>query len=236
MTTVITPLASGSSGNCYLISDGKTILMLECGISISKVREFINISRINGCLISHEHQDHAKYIKDFIKYFPIYASKGTCAAPNFSDLGNYKYNLYTLDSAGCNIGSFYVIPFKTQHDAREPIGFYIHSTENDENILFATDTYYIQPLFYNLTYIMVECNYSKDILQYNIRNKKIDKAVANRLLKSHFELANVKKFLQANDLKNVRCIYLMHLSNGNSNAERFKKEIQSLTGIPVKIC
>jgi phosphoribosyl 1,2-cyclic phosphodiesterase len=83
---------------------------------------------------------------------------------------------------------------------------------------------------------MIECNYSAEILKANIDAGKIPKAVAKRLFESHFELENVKKFLQAQDLTTVKAIYLLHMSDGNSDSARFKKEIQELTGVPTYIC
>ena len=50
--------------------------------------------------------------------------------------------------------------------------------------------------------------------------------MAKRLLKSHFELENVKKFILQQDLKQIKEIYLLHLSSGNSDATRFKTEIK----------
>ena len=51
------PFASGSSGNCYRITDGRTPLLLECGISIDRIRKGcgFRLSEIKACLISHEH-------------------------------------------------------------------------------------------------------------------------------------------------------------------------------------
>jgi len=53
----ITPLASGSSGNCYRISDGKTSLLLEAGIPYKQIQKGcgFRLSEIKACLISHEH-------------------------------------------------------------------------------------------------------------------------------------------------------------------------------------
>lgn len=45
----------------------------------------------------------------------------------------------------------------------------------------------------------------------------------------------MKDFLKANDLRHVQEIWLLHLSDGNSDADRFKREIQELTGKPVYI-
>lgn len=53
----IKQIASGSTGNCYRISDGKTNLLIEAGITIRKIKEALmfRLSEIEGCLISHEH-------------------------------------------------------------------------------------------------------------------------------------------------------------------------------------
>jgi hypothetical protein len=48
-------------------------------------------------------------------------------------------------------------------------------------------------------------------------------------------LATCKKTLLANDLSKVRNIVLIHLSDSNSDARRFKKEIEDITGKVVHI-
>lgn len=230
----ITSLASSSRGNCYLIQDGVSSLLIECGVDLKKIRKHIKLSDLAGCLISHEHQDHSKYAKEIIKYTGIWTSAGTLSE---LDLGPYDYRATAIKAGETyKIGSYLVVPFDVQHDAKEPLGFLIYSTETEEKLLFATDTYYIKNRFKGLNYIMVECNYASDILKANIEAGKIPKAVAKRLFESHFELENVKSFLKAQDLSTVKAIYLLHMSDGNSDAARFKKEIQELTGSPVYVC
>jgi hypothetical protein len=82
---------------------------------------------------------------------------------------------------------------------------------------------------------MIECNYATDILNNNVVNGIISLALKNRLIKSHFSLENVKEFLRSNDLSNVLEIHLIHLSDDNSDANRFKREIMELCGKPVYI-
>lgn len=231
----IKPLASSSSGNCYLISDGSTTLMFEAGISLSEMREKgVDLLKVNACLLTHEHGDHAKYAKDVAKYCPVYASKGTLNALNFN---KYDYNkIYCREDDAFMINTFIVLPFKTQHDCKEPFGYYLKSISTGETLLFATDTYYINPQFSGLNYIMIECNYAKEILERNVKKGLIPNSMRKRLLQSHFELENVKAFLKANDLTNVKAIYLMHLSDGNSDEKRFRNEIAGLTGKLVYIC
>jgi len=50
-------LQSGSSGNCYIIDDGQTKLMIEAGLPIKEIKKKggVNIHELSACLISHEH-------------------------------------------------------------------------------------------------------------------------------------------------------------------------------------
>ena len=48
-------------------------------------------------------------------------------------------------------------------------------------------------------------------------------------------LENFIEFLRANDMSRVRQIYLLHLSDGNSDAEGFKRRVQQETGAEVYI-
>lgn len=227
-------LASGSSGNCYKVSDGQTSLLLECGIPFREIQKKLNFKlyEVDGCLISHEHGDHSKAIMELLKSgIDVYTSKGT-AAPFENDI--FKA-IHVEAEKQFQVGTFDILPFDTQHDAAEPLGFILYSRVTKEKLLFATDTYYVKYRFGSLNYIMVECNYAIDILRANSEAGKLPLALKNRLLQSHFELSNVKKFLQSNDLSKVKEIYLLHLSDGNSDEKRFKREIQELTGKPVII-
>ena len=80
--------------------------------------------------------------------------------------------------------------------------------------------------------IAIECNFQSDILTNNILNGALPSIVGRRVRRSHFSLENVISLLKANDLSRCRAIYLMHLSNGNSDERGMKEEIQQTTGIP----
>jgi phosphoribosyl 1,2-cyclic phosphodiesterase len=159
-----------------------------------------------------------------------YMSRGTAEA-----LGLSGHRLHIIKAKQqFKIGTWTMLPFETQHDAAEPLGFLLANQDGDK-LLYATDTFYIRYRFSGLTHIMIEANYSLDILKRNVEAGAVPKELKSRILKSHFSLENVKKFLLANDLSKVQEIWLLHLSDGNSDAERFKHEIQALTGKPVYI-
>jgi len=229
----ITPFASGSQGNCYRIDDGSTPLMLECGIPYKEIQKGLKfrVSEIAGCLVSHEHKDHSKAIQDIMKAgIDCYMSAGSADALGLS---GHRVNI-TKAKQQFKVGSWTILSFETQHDAAEPLGFLL-ANQDGEKLLYATDTYYIRYMFKELTHIMVECNYAADILRSNVEAGLIEPALKDRILKSHFSLEHVKDFLRANDLSKVQEIWLLHLSDDNSDADRFKREIQELTGKPVYV-
>jgi len=131
------------------------------------------------------------------------------------------------------IETFDVLPFSTQHEAAEPVGFLIKSRVSGEKLLFITDSFYCRYRFRGVSYYMIECNYSRQILDENIRSGRTPAAVRNRIVKSHFELENVKAFFRAQDMSRAREIHLIHISTGNGDPDVFKAEIQKTTGLPV---
>lgn len=232
-------LGSGSAGNCYLLQNGNETLMLECGLSwktILKGLDF-NLNNVVGCLVTHEHKDHSKAVRDAINNgIDIYTSLGTIKEYLKEEYAlNTHYRVHFIKSKQqFNLGQFTILPFETEHDAAEPLGFLIQHNDFGK-LLFITDSYYCKYNFSKLNYIMIECNYSMEILNENIANGLIHPTLANRLLKSHFSLDHVKEFLKANDLSQCREIVLLHLSDSNSNVAQFKEEIERLTGIPVYV-
>jgi phosphoribosyl 1,2-cyclic phosphodiesterase len=224
--------ASGSTGNLYRLSFGGASLLIECGLPIREIRRHLNfeLSGISGCLISHSHGDHCLAVKDIMKAgIDCYMTQGTAEALCLSG-----HRLKTI-KAGLQfqIGPFTVMPFATEHDAAEPVGFLIQSGK--DKFLYATDTFYIRYKFSGLTKIAIEVNYSLAILQANLAAGIVPMALKNRILRSHFSLDNVKEFFKANDLSAVKEIYLIHLSSQNSDEQLFKTEIERLTGKPVYV-
>ena len=225
-------LASSSRANAYRISDGKTALLLEAGLSYKELQRALGFktTELTAVLITHEHKDHSRAVADLAKAgIDCYMSAGTKEALGLS--GHRIHELWPRVQT--QIGTWTVLPFETQHDAAEPLGYLLASGQ--EKLIFATDTYYIRYKFNELTHIMVECNYAVDILEENVEAERIPAALKQRLLQSHFSLANVKEFLRANDLSKVEEIHLLHLSDGNSDEARFKREIQELTGRVVMV-
>lgn len=228
-------LASGSSGNAYRIDDGQTSLLLDAGIPFKSLQIGCGFSlgQIAGCLITHAHQDHCKAARDLARLgVDIYTSQGTIEACGLS--GHRIKLVKALEEI--TVGSFRVLPFDVQHDAPDPLGFLFESTATGEKLLYFTDTYYIKYRFQGLTHIMAECNYSDEGIRRSVEAGQIPAELVPRLVKSHMSLDHLLEMLRANDLSQVRQIYLLHVSRDNGDPIAFKRAVQAATGKEVYVC
>lgn len=133
------------------------------------------------------------------------------------------------------IGTFTVVPFGVVHDATDPVGFMIDSSVTKERLIFLTDTVYSPYRFADITILMIECNYDLETLDKKVAEGRLDPSLRNRVRRSHMSLDQVIELLQANDLSKLKRVYLMHLSDGNSNEELMKRRVQEVTGVPVVV-
>jgi phosphoribosyl 1,2-cyclic phosphodiesterase len=222
-------LGSNSSGNCYLLESETECLVLEAGIPFKEVKEALdfNISKIAGVIVTHEHGDHFKYVKDYLKAgIPIMASQGTWSTLPYAVEISEKV---MRSGYWYQFGDFTVTPFQVVHDAAEPLGFIIRHPDMG-TLLFATDTEYIKQNFKKLclSHIMIECNYSQKIIDSRMYHNETVKGLRDRILQSHMELETCKEFIRSNATAALDTITLLHLSDGNSNADQFKAEIQEI--------
>lgn len=227
-------LGSSSDGNCYIIQNETEALVLECGVSFKEVKKALNfnISKVVGALVTHEHGDHAKYINDFLQArITVWLSEGTMSKLN---LKSKFLPLLLSDMKHIKIGNFRILPFKVKHDAAEPMGFLINHPDTG-NVLFATDTYFLPNRFANLNNVLIEANYRMDLLKRNIEAGRVPSILRDRTLQSHMSFETCKEALLANDLSQVNNIVLIHLSNGNSNADEFQRDMQEATGKTIHI-
>ena len=79
--------ASGSSGNCALVSDGETHILIDAGISARRIRagltaQDVAVADLAGVLVTHEHADHVKGLTVLLRRDPVavYALPAVCAA------------------------------------------------------------------------------------------------------------------------------------------------------------
>ena len=227
---ILKVLGSGSSGNCYLLQNKNECLIIEAGINIKKLKIALDfdLSKVVGCIISHEHQDHAKEITSIQSIgINCYLSEGTAKAAVKSTNHNPRTNIIKHGQS-FTAGNFKILPFDIRHDAAEPLGFLIYHPDCGK-VLFITDSKYCDYRFNGLNNIIIEANYSNEIInsKYTAQNNKL--FLRNRILDSHLSIENCIELLKSNDLTKINNIILIHLSDNNSNEVDFVKQIEDLT-------
>lgn len=225
---------SSSKGNCYLVeSDGIAPLMIECGIPIKAIREKLDfsLSGLAGCLISHEHGDHSGAVRDLLKAgVDIWTSEETAEA--LAIRNHHRTNILSADKQEY-IKEWVVLPFDLHHDV--PTHGFLVGAPNFEKLLFIPDTSYIRNRFDSVNIIAIECNYVADKLSHNIQSGAIPRVVGRRVRRNHMSLDTVIGMLRANDLSRCREIWLLHLSDGNSDEKEMRRRVQEETGIATHI-
>lgn len=234
-------LASGSSGNCYRISDGKTSLLLDAGIPIRQIRIGcgFRLSEIGGCLVTHYHGDHSRAVGDLLRQgVAVYMTDPEAKAAGLGNHHRLHFLRHTV--GGCyacfRIGSWIVQPFRTEHDTPEPVGFLLASEASGEKLLYFTDSYYVHYFFFGLTHIIGECNYDDETLYEQIRSGSTPTVRAKRLFTSHMGLVNFLEFLRSTDVSRLQQIYICHMSDDHGSEDKIRTAVQRLTGAEVIIC
>lgn len=225
----LTVINSNSSGNAYILSNDNETLLIECGVRFDRIKKALNYSLRNvvGCIITHSHKDHCFAVHDLIKAgIDVYATYGTHVEME-TDKGRKAF--IVVPGQQFSLGNFQIKAFDIQHDTKEPVGYMIRHEETGD-ILFLTDTYYCKYKFPPMHNIIIEANYCQKILDVRLKNGENPKFLRDRVITSHFSIDNCKELLKANDLSKVNNIVLIHLSDGNSDSRRFKKEVEELTG------
>lgn len=208
-------LASSSSGNAYIVDDGETRILLECGLSHTKLQKLcgFKLSAFHGVFVSHEHKDHSKCAKELVgRGLEVFMSQGTADALEIEGV------TIVADMEQINVGTLDVVPFATFHDAREPLGFLIKSRRDGDVLAFATDTVNLRYQFPGLTILAIEANYDKHILE---RCERMPEKVRYRITNSHMEIDTLCGYLRELDLTRCREIHLLHLSDATSHEGHF---------------
>ena len=225
-------LASSSAGNAYVVSDEETHILLECGISHSKLQKLsgFSLSEFQACLVSHEHKDHAKSVGELIsRGMEVYMSQGTAEALETEGVTLIE------DMEQFSVGSLDIVPFATFHDAREPLGFLIKSRVDGDVLAFATDTVNLRYKFPGLNILAIEANYDKNILE---RCERMPEKVRYRITNAHMEIDTLCDYLRGLDLSRCREIHLLHLSDATSHEGHFINKVSRAVprGIEITAC
>lgn len=225
-------LGSSSHGNCYILENETEALVIECGINMKDVKESLDfqVSKIVGCIISHEHLDHSKYVGDYIRLgIPVYSSFQTQHA---MEIITGERTTAIVPMKAIKIGNFTVTPFNVPHDEDIECYGYIIKHEKIGSLLFATDLSYIPYSFkkMKLNHIMIECNHIREIID----NSYI-KSLRDRVISTHMSLDTCVEAIKANQTSCLSNVILLHLSDSNSNEKVMLSQVKEVCGDDVNV-
>lgn len=216
-------IGSGSSGNCYLLENETECLVIEAGLPYSEVKKAIDFQtrKIVGVVVSHKHQDHSGYLKDYystgIKIFKPYEDFS-----KVDSFGGFEARPFPLTDKQ---GKF----MHTNHDGSECQCFGFHISHKEMGIfIYASDAELIKWVFKGAKHFLVEANYSTDLVER-------DSAKYEHQITGHMNIDTTCRFLKKNNNSNLKTVTLCHLSADCGNAEDFKARAEEVVDCDVYI-
>ncbi len=235
-------LASGSSGNCFVVEKNKKLILIDVGISCKQTflrleNLKLNPKKIDSIFITHEHGDHVRGL-DVLKKktdAEVFMTKGTFVnARTMLDDGrvNFIKNDETIKRAGFEINTF-----SKNHDCEDPVSYIIRGSnslavltdigEPCNNIIDAVK---------DADSLILESNHDEDMLNNGRYPIFLKRRVASEL--GH--LSNKQASLLAlENARNVNNLVLAHLSLNNNTEklafDNMKKDLKKSKAKPKKL-
>lgn len=228
-------LASGSSGNCYVIQTDTTSVMMDAGISARKIQQGLENLKAGetpqALLLTHEHDDHVKGMTTLAKRFPqmmVYATEGTWG--NLSQSAAPEQVQVLTDGQTLTIGDLQIQTFAVSHDAAAPVGYSLRHGE--KQITIVTDTGYcsdeILAQAEQADLLVLEANHDVDMLRIG----GYPWFLKQRILGDRGHLSNetagrcLVELLRRNEKK--RQVFLAHLSRKNNFPEMAYQTVKNI--------
>jgi phosphoribosyl 1,2-cyclic phosphodiesterase len=220
-------LASGSSGNCLVAEAAGTVVLLDCGLSLTETerrlaRLGLEPSQVSGILITHEHSDHAAGTFEFAAAHrvTIYLTHGTLAA--------LKAEGKVLDGVPlCMVNgrqSFFIdgmqlSPFTVPHDAREPVQFVLSDGASRLGVItdVGISTPHVEKMLSGLDALVLECNYDRELLWNGGYPRWLKERIAGPF--GHLDNLESERLLGAIDRSRLKHVIGAHLSQQNNRPE-----------------
>lgn len=219
-------LGSGSSGNAALISGGPTTLLVEAGLSCRELEKRIAAagrtpSDIAAVLVSHEHGDHCRSATTFaLRHgIPVACTEGTwncLISRNGAEIPEW---LPLVPRESRRIGTITATPFRTPHDAVDPIGFrfergsavLVHTTD------FGHLSEEMEDAFEGASVLLIESNYDEQ----QLFESRYPFAIRQRIASTRGHLSNgaLAIYLRRRLPRSVNTVVLAHLSENTNTPE-----------------
>ena len=215
--------ASASSGNCALVSDGRTHILIDAGISMKRIKASLSCvglctDDLSGILVTHEHTDHISGLTMLSKYcgIPVIASED-CAYGLIRTVPEAERYISVFEAGReFDLCGLAVKSFRTPHDAPGSVGYTVKS--GGSKLAYVTDfgsvTEEIVDAVMGADMAVVEANHDIEMLKHGPYPVYLQR----RILSGNGHLSNDDSGVFCSALVNAgaRYIVLAHLSRDNN--------------------
>jgi len=226
-------LGSGSSGNATLISDGDSLVLLDCGFGIKETeKRMLRLGcapdALTGILVTHEHSDHIKGVAPLARKYntPVYMTEGTLASRDYGRIPELRL---IRDYAQFTVGCLTVTPVVVPHDAREPAQF-ILTNPAGLRLGVLTDlgsiTSHIEDAYRGCDGLLLEANHDLDMLARGPYPPSLKSRVSSPW--GHLNNGQTAQFLRSLELQGIQEIVVGHISRKNNSIERVQLALQEI--------
>jgi phosphoribosyl 1,2-cyclic phosphodiesterase len=219
-------LASGSSGNSYLLRASDTLVLVDCGLPLRVLEERLARLRLHpadlsAVLVTHEHTDHVGGVPTLLRRHavPLYATAGTLRAVAARLPAAAVTHTVAADTPFA-VGDFTVLPFAVPHDAAEPVCYQLSSARARACIL--TDLGHVPPpvaaRVREVELLVLEFNHDLAQLVHGPYHAALKRRIASEV--GHLSNAAAADCLAGALSSDHRAVWLAHLSEVNNSQRR----------------
>lgn len=231
MLTVRAISTGSKNGNCYLVADGECRLLLDAGIPLSRIQEALGyrLGALSGVLVSHRHGDHSLSASALARRgVPVYGP---------ADVANRCQGVRALAELGtATLGALAVTAFPVSHDADVPCFGYLIDAPCGDRLVYITDATRCAYTFPDVTHLMIECNHDHGRLVDNMMAGRIAYPVGRRIWRSHMSVDTTEKIVRELDNPRLREVWLIHMSDANSDEAVMRQRVNAATMANVFVC
>ena len=228
-------LGSGSQGNALVVQSGGTLVLLDCGFSITSVtarlgRLGLGPGQIDAVVVTHEHDDHIGGVARFALRFgvPVWLSYGTLRGfePFFAGV---RVNILENFSA-FSVGSLRIEPYPVPHDAREPAQYVFDDGARRLGVLTdaGESTRIIEQTLSGCEALVVECNHDPEMLAKSSYPQQVKDRIASRV--GHLDNQAAADLLARLDTSHLQHVVAAHLSRQNNRPELARSALSGVLG------
>ena len=218
----ITVFSSGSEGNCILIEENHSSILVDAGISRRRIVANLKLmeksaSEVEGIFITHEHYDHTRGLRTLSKYekYPVYASEGTIDKIRLH-VPNCEFRPIYLET---RLNGFTIKNIPLPHDAAEPLGYVIEG--RNSRLMIVTDLGFVTERVIremsNCNAVIFESNHDLDMLNSGPYPRHLKERILSRW--GHLSNNQCTAALNQGKWEGLELVILAHLSQENNRPE-----------------